>query len=175
MKLDEVSSGALYVDTNVWYMYLRADAATRPILTTFVGRVVRGVCDAFVGIPVLDELFYRLLLARVQDATGRHPLEELRADRTGAIRDHGPAIDTALRQLVSLPHIHLVGIESSDFPRMLENIKTYGLLPRDALHVALMQRVNLTAMASDDTDFDRVSTLTRHWVINAPQGQNRKD
>jgi len=124
MKLDEVSSGALYVDTNVWYMYLRADAATRPILTTFVGRVVRGVCDAFVGIPVLDELFYRLLLARVQDATGRHPLEELRADRTGAIRDHGPAIDTALRQLVSLPHIHLVGVETSDFSRMLGNIKT---------------------------------------------------
>ena len=35
MKLDEVLSGSLYVDTNVWYMYLRADAATRPVLTTF--------------------------------------------------------------------------------------------------------------------------------------------
>lgn len=35
---------------------------------------------------------------------------------------------------------------------MLENIKTYGPLPRDALHVALMQRLNLTAMASDDID-----------------------
>lgn len=174
MKLDEVSSGGLYVDTNVWYMYLRADATTRPILTTFLGRVVRGLCDAFVSIPVLDELFYRLLLACVQDATGRHPLEELRADRTGAIRNHGPAIDTALRQLVLLPHVHLVGIETADFSGMLENIKTYALLPRDALHVALMQRLNLTAVASDDTDFDRVSTLTRHWVINAPQEQRHR-
>jgi hypothetical protein len=32
-----------------------------------------------------------------------------------------------------------------------------------------MQRLNLSTIASDDTDFDRVSTITRHWVINAPQ------
>lgn len=169
MKLDEVVGGALYVDTNVWYMYLRADDTTRLILTTFIGRVVRGHCEVFVGIPVFDELFYRLLLARIRDSTGGHALETLRADRIGAIRSHGPAIDRALRQLVLLPHVHLVGMETSDFSRMLENIETYGLLPRDALHLALIQRLNLITIASDDTDFDRVSTITRHWVINAPQ------
>lgn len=169
MTLDEVTGGALYVDTNVWYMYLRADAATRSILTTFFGRVTRGNCEAFVGILVFDEQFYRLLLARIRDTTGGHALEALRADRIGAIRSHGPAIDRALRQLVSLPHVHLVGMETSDFSRMLENIETYGLLPRDALHLALMQRLNLTVIASDDTDFDRVSTMTRHWVINGPE------
>jgi hypothetical protein len=99
MKLDEVIRGALYVDTNVWYMYLRADAATRSVLSTFVGRVVRGNCETFVGIPVYDELFYRLLLAGIRDATGGHALEALRADRTGVIHTHGPAIDRALRQL----------------------------------------------------------------------------
>jgi hypothetical protein len=51
MKLDEVLSGALYVDTNVWYMYLRADAVTRSVLTTFVGRVVRGSCGGLCWAP----------------------------------------------------------------------------------------------------------------------------
>jgi hypothetical protein len=55
------------------------------------------------------------------------------------ILTHGPSIDRALRQLVLLPHVHLVGVETSDFSRMLENIATFGLLPRDALHIALMQ------------------------------------
>jgi predicted nucleic acid-binding protein len=63
----------------------------------------------------------------------------------------------------------LIGVETADFSHMLENIKTYALLPRDAIHVALMQRLHLTAVASDDTDFDRVSTLMRHWVINPPR------
>jgi predicted nucleic acid-binding protein len=71
MKLDELAGGAVYVDTNVWYMYLRTDPVYQQTLTTFLGRVVRGAIEAFVGILVLDELFYRLLLARVKDATGR--------------------------------------------------------------------------------------------------------
>ena len=84
MKLDELADGSLYVDTNVLYMYLRADPVHLQTLTTFFSRVVRGAIEAFIGIPVLDELFYRLLLARVRDATGRHPLEVLRADLAGA-------------------------------------------------------------------------------------------
>ena len=51
------------------------DPAHQQTLATFLGRVVRGAIEAFVGILVLDELFYRLLLARVKDATGRNPLE----------------------------------------------------------------------------------------------------
>ena len=71
MKLDELADGSLYVDTNVLYMYLRADPVHLQTLTTFFSRVVRGAIEAFIGIPVLDELFYRLLLARVRDAIGR--------------------------------------------------------------------------------------------------------
>jgi hypothetical protein len=67
MKLDELADGSLYVDTKVLYMYLWADPVHLPTLTTFFSWVVRGAIEAFVGIPVLDELFYRLLLARVRD------------------------------------------------------------------------------------------------------------
>ena len=77
MKLDDLAGGAVYVDTNVWYMFLRTDPVHQHTLTTFLGRVVRGAIEAFVRILVLDELFYRLLLARVKDATGRNPLEVL--------------------------------------------------------------------------------------------------
>jgi len=170
MKLDELTGGAVYVDTNVWYMHLRADPAHQQTLTTFLGRVVRGAIEAFVGILVLDELFYRLLLAGVKDATGRNPLEVLRTDLSGAIAAHGDVIDAALRKLMTLPHVHLISVETADFYGMLNSIRTYGLLPHDALHVTIMQRVGLTAIASDDTDFDRVATLTRHWVINPPTG-----
>src|SRR5215471_3825913 len=170
MKLDEFTSGAIYIDTNVWYMYLRADSAHQHILTTFLERVVRGAIEAFVSILALDELFYRLLLARVKDATDRNPLEVLRTDLAGAIATHSDLIDAALRKLMSLPHVHLVSAETADFSGMLNSIRVYGLLPRDALHVTIMQRLGLRAIASDDTDFDRVATLTRHWVINPPAG-----
>lgn len=168
MRLDEILTGAAYVDTNVWYMFLRTDAGSLGTIKLFLERVVRGEIEAFVGVPVLDELFYRLLLAQVKDATGGNPLDVLRQDLTGTIRAHAAPIEDALRKLVALPHVNLVGIETGDFDRMLDNIGTFALLPRDALHVAIVQRLGIHAIASDDRDFDRVNGLVRHWVINAP-------
>ena len=68
MKLDEVRRGSVYVDTNILYMYLRVDPAHLSAIKVFLSRSIRGEIEAFVSIPVLDELFYRLLLARVKEA-----------------------------------------------------------------------------------------------------------
>jgi len=168
MKLGEILTGTVYVDTNVWYMFLRTDTSSLKTIKLFLRRVVQGKIEAFVGVPVLDELFYRLLLARVKDATGADPLEVLRQDLEGTIRTYAAPIEEALRKLMALPHVNLVGIEVGDFGRMLDNIGTFALLPRDALHVAVIQRLGIDGIASDDRDFDRVRGLVRHWVINAP-------
>ena len=168
MKLDDVLAGTIYVDTNIWYMYLRSDSDCLGRIRLFLERVVRGEMEAFVSVPVLDELFYRLLLARVKDATGKNPLDVLREDLTGALRVHAGLIEETLRKLMTLPHVNLVGVEAGDFDRMLDNIEAFALLPRDALHVAATQRLGIEAIASDDRDFDRVKGVLRHWVINAP-------
>jgi predicted nucleic acid-binding protein len=72
MKLDELSRGSVYVDTNILYMYLRVDQAHLPVIKTFLSRIVHGQVEAFVSVPVFDELFYRLLLARVKELTDKH-------------------------------------------------------------------------------------------------------
>ena len=169
MKLDDVSRGSVYVDTNILYMYLRVDTAHLSTVKAFLSRIVRGEVEAFVSIPVLDELFYRLLLARIKETAGRNPLEVLRENHAEAIAAHSDMVDDSLRKLTLLPHINLVGVETSDFDRMLENVKAFSLLPRDALHVAIVQRLGWNGIASDDIDFDRVKGVEHHWVINPPQ------
>jgi len=51
----------------------------------------------------------------------------------------------------------------------LKNITTFSLLPHDALHLSIIQRLNISDIASDDRDFDRIEWLNRHWVINPPE------
>jgi predicted nucleic acid-binding protein len=131
-----------------------------------MSRIVYGDIEAFISIPVLDELFYRLLLARIKETTGRNPIEVLRENQAEAIAAHSNLIEGSLRKLALLPHINLAGVEATDFNTMLENIRTFSLLPRDALHVAILQRLGLSDIASDDIDFDRVKGVQRHWVIN---------
>jgi len=170
MKLDEVEQGRVYVDTNVLYMYLRADPVYLPTIERFLQRVVQGDIVAYVSLLTMDELYYRLLLALVREGTGRNPLDVLRDDVPGTVARYGGGITTVLHKLMGLPNLTLVGIEPVDFERMLENITRFALLPRDALHVSVLQRLGMSALASDDTDFDRVAGIERHWVVNPSDG-----
>jgi hypothetical protein len=77
-------------------MYLRSDSDSLGRIRLFLERVVRGEMEAFVSVPVLDALFYRLLLARVKDATGKNPLDVSPKNITGALRDHAGLIEETL-------------------------------------------------------------------------------
>ncbi len=169
MKLDAVMHGKVYVDTNVLYMYLRADAVHLPTIERFLQRVIRGEITAYVSVLALDELYYRLLLALVKEHTGRNPLDVLRDDLSGVVLKYCDRISVALKKLMELPHIVRVGVEVDDFEGMLENVARFALLPRDAFHVTLMQRLGNFAIASDDMDFDRVGGIDRHWIFNSPK------
>ncbi len=168
MRLDEIARGRVYVDVNVFYMYLRPDPVYLPMIREFLGRIVQGDIQAYTSVLTMDELFYRLLLARIKDVYQRDPLQVLREDMRGAIARCGSEIGAALGRLVRLPHLQLAAVTEGDFPQMLGNITAFGLLPRDALHIAVMQRLGLSEIATDDADFDRVPWLQRHWVFNAP-------
>ena len=166
MKLDEVLGGLVYVDTNVLYMYLRSDPSHLPVIRAFLSRVVRGEVKACVGAPVVDELFYRLLLARLKDHTGRNANDVLREDPVRAVSEHGPLVTRVIRQVLHLPNVSVHGVEEADAYHMLDSIVEFSLLPRDALHLVIMRRLGITDVASDDADFDRVPGLNRHWIIN---------
>ncbi len=45
----------------------------------------------------------------------------------------------------------------------------------NVLYMAIIQRLGLTTIASDDTDFDRIEGLERHWVINPPEQRRSRD
>jgi predicted nucleic acid-binding protein len=171
MKLDQVVSGRVYVDVNIFYMYVRPDPEHLSSLRAFWDRVVRGDVKAFTSVLTMDELFYRLLLARIKDTHKLNPLDVLRDRGQDAVRSCGPEIATALRKLIQLPNLALTTVNEDDMLGMLEITGDVGVLPRDALHLAVMRRLGLSEVATDDTDFDQVPWLRRHWVFNKPHNQ----
>ena len=168
MKLDEVVGGRVYVDVNVFYMYLRSDPEHISSIRAFLERIACGDITAYASVLTMDELFYRLLLARVKDTYEHNPLDVLRENTEEAVERCSPEIEAALRKLVRLPHLELASVLEGDFSRMLETISAFGLLPRDALHVTVMLRLGVDEIATDDADFDQVTWIRRHWVFNAP-------
>lgn len=56
----------------------------------------------------------------------------------------------------------VVEVHPTDIRHMMNFMEKFDLLPRDDLHLAVMQRHGLMDIASRDEDFDRVSYITRY-------------
>jgi len=56
--------------------------------------------------------------------------------------------------------ISLEPVLPEDITAMRQVIKASGLLPRDAIHLSVMRRLGITAIAGDDDDFDRCADIT---------------
>jgi len=69
-----------------------------------------------------------------------------------------------LTRLRTFPNLTFVDVIATDLERMGENIGAHCLLPRDALHLAAMQKCDCFDLVSHDTDFDRVPTVRRYTL-----------
>jgi predicted nucleic acid-binding protein len=75
-----------------------------------------------------------------------------------------PELTPALARLRAFPHLTLADMAVADVARMSENISTYHLLPRDALHLAAMQKCGCFDLVSHDADFDRAPRVRRYTL-----------
>ena len=75
-----------------------------------------------------------------------------------------PQIAPHLTQLRAFPNLFLVDVTPSDLEVMDEGMRLYHLRPRDALHLAAMQKSSCFDLVSHDSDFDRVPMVRRYTL-----------
>src|SRR5687768_9517282 len=107
-----------------------------------------------------DELVFNLL----QETVAAPPFEVTRS-RSQYLQRHPEVV----RQLLfgvegtmnrALDLVTIEPVTPSDIAAMLTVIGATGLLPRDAIHLSVMRRLGITAIASDDDAFDGISGIT---------------
>lgn len=68
-------------------------------------------------------------------------------------------LGTLVHRLSVDPRIRLVGTEREDMLTALELMDDYALLPRDAMHLAVMSRLGIDSLVTTDDDFLPVDGL----------------
>lgn len=159
--LADFTGTALYLDTMIPYALLRGiDPAARDLFA----RIEAGELRAYTSVLTFDELAYRLLLALIRDRYGGSSLERLRDDEAHMIAECYPQIAPHLAQLRAFPNLFLLDVTPSDLEMMDEGMRLYHLHPRDALHLAAMQKGGCFDLVSHDSDFDRVPMVRRYTL-----------
>jgi predicted nucleic acid-binding protein len=108
----------------------------------------------------IDETVFVLLEELVQRppfGVTRSRARYLRA-HSEVVRELMASIDPWVQNWLSL--VTLEPVLPEDIMAMRQAMLTTGLLPRDAIHLSIVRRLGIAAIASDDDDFDRYPDIT---------------
>jgi predicted nucleic acid-binding protein len=164
-SITEFLEGQIYLDTMMFYAFLRAEPEARPMIGAFFECIETGAITAYTSVLTFDELAYRLILALIKDKYGGSPLERLRDEEQAMLTEFVPIIVPKLQLLKAFPHLRLIGIDPTDLEAMLANMLDYSLRPRDALHLTAMRYAGCVNLASNDHHFDEIPDIIRFAIM----------
>ena len=128
----------VFVDSNIPMYVAGRDHPFKTPCTEFMRAVARRTIDAVSDVEVLQEILYRY-----------HAIQQ-------------PDIGFAVFETVvaTVPLIHPVSLEDLLASKAVL-ARHLGVQPRDAVHVAVMQRIGIRTVVSYDRHFDQIDTVRR--------------
>jgi predicted nucleic acid-binding protein len=166
MQLADFAEDAeIFIDANVFTYFALQNPAYQATCTTFLGRVEAGEVRGVTSVFALNEAFYSMLIGKGSELLNSTKIKQIKA-RLAA----DPAFSTACYQ-ACLEFSHYITVLRASGLRLAEvdyNLQAkalplgqeYRLLPTDALHLATCQEYGLNHIATADSHFDRVDSLT---------------
>ena len=153
---------AIYLDTNILVGLVDADSTYHPACAAFFQRAVAPAhpIQLVTATLTLDEVIFVLL----QEMLLRAPYAITR-NRSQYLQTHPEIVRTLMEQIDPLLDdvstlVILEPVTVTDITQMRQEMQAHGTLPRDAIHLAVMHRCGLTAIASDDAGFDHRQDIT---------------
>ncbi len=128
-------------------------------------RISKGNVFGYTSVLVLDEFIYKILLKLIEVDYKENPISVLRREKFSVVKKYSTYIGGFLKQILTTENLEVLPVTREDLVLSLTIINETGLLPRDAIHIAVMYRNNINAIASTDHDFDVVEDITRYSPI----------
>lgn len=161
LKFADLGEKVVYLDTTAYYQLMRGFSADAVAL---FDAVEKERVTAYSSVLAFDEVAYRMVLALIRDKYGKSPLDRLRQSKRQMMTEFYPQVESRLRLFHGLSNLTVLPVTSDDLVSMHRNIRQHNLLPRDALHLAAMQKANCFHLVSQDGDFDHIPGITRYTL-----------
>lgn len=166
MTFADVPAGTtLFVDANILVYQFTGHAVYGPACVGLLERVFRQEVVGITSAHVLAELTHRLMSLEAA-ARFSWPTKGIAA----RMRNHPPEVQQLTehrRALDELSQFNLavLSVDRQDVSLAADITQQTGLLSNDAILVAVLRRHGITALASNDADFDRVPNVTRYAPV----------
>ena len=162
----------IYIDTAIFVHLFSDDDMLGEKCTLFMEDVEKGKVQGITSTLTLNETAFVLLKLKAGEILGtdRHYeiISKLRKD-ANLIRQCYKTVDDFLGYIANLEQLKVLQVLEID--RLTTNLAyqlayKYGLLPRDACHLAIMKSHELKHIATTDSDFEKIDILSA-WKPNS--------
>ena len=153
---------AVFLDANTLVYHFEPHPTFGTACSHLLTRIENQELRGFTSTHVLTEVAHRLMMIEASRQPGwtASKVKQRLQRRPGVIQQF-TLFRTALEEILQ-SRLDVLTIAPSLTVAAAGVSQQTGLLSNDALVVALMQQHALTNLASNDSDFDRVSGLTRY-------------
>lgn len=161
------SGSTVFIDANIFIYHFSGPTALTPSCTALLERVVGGEVTGVTSTTVVLETLHRLMLleaiAKFQ-LTPKTSLRFLKAnpDQVKTLSECHRAVET-----IAQIGIQIVGVTPDDISHGQQFQRQHGVLTNDALILAVMVRQQITALVSNDPDFQKIPQLRLHRPVPA--------
>lgn len=159
---DPAKAGWIYIDAKIFIHVLLNDPRFGATCKTFLTRVEKGDVKACLSPLAIDEIAYKIIVEKLKTELGLDTVEVLRQ-----LKQNPERLDSAKPELLaflfvvqSYKGLKVVDVPASVGVSLFEKITDHKLLPRDALHLAIMEHHGITHIATSDKDFERIAGIT---------------
>lgn len=147
----------LYWDSSFILNFSFAAAKFHEPCTTYYARLKEERVPVLLSNLALDETWFILMKLETQQLYHPKSFWEIYREEPEQLTPVLQKIRDFTTRLTQLRHVTLVGTAADAYKRALQAIESNTLLPRDAYHWSIMQNHDLTAIATTDADFMRLS------------------
>jgi predicted nucleic acid-binding protein len=166
MILDDFAAAdPIFIDAKIWTYFALNTEPFQTSCTTFLHRVETNHIKAVISEAVLNEIFYAILVgkaaAELQTTRIKQIHRELRQDASLAAKCYQSCLDfTKYLDALQKTGLQILPVDYQIQVASLEIGRRNGLLPTDALHVAVCQQYSIQHVATADAHFQNIPALT---------------
>lgn len=163
MIFADIPAGAsVFIDANTLVYHFALDPAFGSACTDLLIRIKRREIVGYTSTHIIAEMAHRLMTIEAVNAFG-WPVKQI-AQRLRSNFSHVQQLTLFRQAIQEIPtfDIQLLPVRPDLMDVAAAGSQRTGFLTNDAVLVAVMQAHGLTALASNDSDFDREPRLTRY-------------
>lgn len=151
----------VFIDANIFVYHVSADSRLNQSCADFLRRVEQGLLAGITSATVVQETSHRVMLAEALLACPQVKSKDL----VRHLKTHPDIVKTLrinqdIAATIASMNIEVLPVSASLIERSQQMKTRYGFMSNDALTLQLMNELEIRAIATNDSDFDRVESIT---------------